>query len=983
MISQPPTNQIISNGSAATFRISASGTGTVNYQWKYNLADFLILSTVAGTGASGHMGDGGPAANATFGNCDAVYADSRGNIYVADGIYSAIRKIDTNGVITTVAGNGTSGSGGDGGKATNALLYLPVDLAVDSKGNIFIADYYNSAIREVLTNGIIINVTSNVIPSTPSGVAVDSAGHVFFTDEGGGDVFEMNTNGTAFRVAGVVIGSTHFRGYSGDGGPATNAMLSSPEDLKVDAAGNLYIADSVDNCVRKIDSHGIITTVIGTGIAGYSGDGYAATNATLNAPQGLALDNSGNLFVADRGNARIRKVDTNGLITTVAGDAMAGFYGNGGPSTAASLNGPSGVSADGRGNLYIADASNHRMRMAAAAASSNMIALSISNATTNNLGDYSVVVSDATGSVTSAPATLYMTPFFVQQPQSQSVWVGAAATFNETAAGTTPLGYQWSFNGTNIDGATNASFTASNITISDSGTYQVTATNAFLPVLSTAALLTADYIIQAPANEGVTNGGKAALSVSAFGGPYTYQWQFKGTNLPVIGTISTAAGTGTNGNSGDQGPAVHANLSSPYGACLDSAGNLYLADYGNSTVRKVDPGGTITRFAGTGTSGFSGDGLAATHSQLFNPASVAVDQVGNLFIADLNNCRIRKVTTNGILATVAGNGTAGFAGDSGPATNAALSYPAGVAIDGLGNIYIADTQNNRIRRVDTNGIIQTVAGTGVAAFTGDGGLAINAALRMPTGLAVDAAGSVFVGDSGNVRVRAISTNGIITTVAGNKNSGHTGDGGAATNATLLDPYSVSLDGAGNLFIADLGGYIREVATNGLITTLAGGGAANPGDGGTATNALLSPRAVAVDPGGAIFVADSGNYRIRKVTAAHPNILPVLTLNGISSSNLGNYSVVITGAGGSYTSSVASLSLLLPPQAFTGTNVGNGFKLQFTGSTNYPYILQSAISLTPPINWQPVATNPSDAGGNWQFTDTNLDAHQKLYRILGL
>ena len=245
---------------------------------------------------------------------------------------------------------------------------------------------------------------------------------------------------------------------------------------------------------------------------------------------------------------------------------------------------------------------------------------------------------------------------------------------------------------------------------------------------------------------------------------------------------------------------------------MDGAGNLYISDQSNQRIRKVTAAtGIITTVAGNGTAGYSGDGGPATSAELNFPAGVAVDSAGNLYIADYNNSVIRKVHTSGIMTTVAGNGTGGYSGDSGPATSAELYLPIGVAVDGAGNLYIADTGNQHIRKVDASGIITTVAGNGTAGYSGDGGLAISAQLDRPTSAAVDSAGNLYIADTGNQRIRKVNASGIITTVAGNGTNGYSGDSGPATIAELYNPVGVAVDGAGNLYIADLSNQrIREV-----------------------------------------------------------------------------------------------------------------------------------------------------------------------------
>lgn len=332
--------------------------------------------------------------------------------------------------------------------------------------------------------------------------------------------------------------------------------------------------------------------------------------------------------------------------------------------------------------------------------------------------------------------------------------------------------------------------------------------------------------------------------------------------------ITTVAGTGTEGFRGDGGPATSAELTWPSSVAVDGAGNVFLADYKNNRVRKVDTRGIITTVAGTGAAGFGGDDGPATNAQLNRPIGVTVDGIGNLFIADSDNHRIRKVNTSGIITTIAGLGGAGFSGDGGPATSARLNSPFGAAVDGEDNLWIVDYSNHRIRKVDTNGIITTVAGTGSFGFNGDGIPATNAQLWAPFGVAVDRAGNLFIADRNNHRIRKVDTKGIIATVAGTGIRGFGGDDGPATSARLFEPFGVAVDEAGNLFIADLRNQrIREVDTNGIITTLAGNGVAGfSGDDGPATNAQLNrPVSLVVDGAGSLFIADQFNHRIREVS----------------------------------------------------------------------------------------------------------------------
>ncbi len=787
------------------FSVQATATVTVNDG--PTLADPGTITTVAGPGDFG--GDGGAAVAAWLRNPFGVAVDGSGNLYIADWSNQRIRKVDADGSISTVAGDGTEGYSGDGGAATAAQLSGPSGVAVDGSGNLYIADSGNQRIRKVDADGAITTVAGDGTEgysgdggaataarlADPSGVAVDGSGNLYIADRSNRRIRKVDVDGAITTVAGDGT-----KGYSGDGGAATAAQLSGPSGVAVDGSGNLYIADWSNQRIRKVDADGVITTVAGDGTYGFGGDGGAATAAQLSSPSGVAVDGSGNLYIADRSNRRIRKVDADGVITTVAGDGTYGFGGDGGAATAARLRNPTGVAVDGSGNLYIADSFNHRIRK--------------------------------------------------------------------------------------VDAATE--------------------------------------------------------------------------------NISTAAGASSGG--ADGGPAIQARLTQPLGAAVDGSGNLYIADSFNQRIRKVDADGVITTVAGDGTYGYSGDGGAAAAAQLDFPQGVAVDGSGNLYIADSFNQRIRKVDADGAITTVAGDGTYGFGGDGGAATAAQLGSPYGVAVDGSGNLYIADSFNHRIRKVDTGGAITTVAGDGTEGYSGDGGAAAAAQLNFPQGVAVDGSGNLYIADQGNRRIRKVDADGAITTVAGTGSSGFGGDGGAATAAQLREPRSVAVDSAGNLYIADsFNNRIRKVdAATDRISTVAGDGTYGyGGDGGAATAAKLRfPQGVAVDGSGNLYIADQNNNRIRKVdftatvtpgptatlsaapetiTAGQSAVLSVASTNAVSAEidqGVGAVTLDNTGAGSVSVSPAATTTYTL-----TVTDA-NGFSVQATATVTVTAAPTAAIAADP-------------------------------------
>jgi Secretion system C-terminal sorting domain len=350
--------------------------------------------------------------------------------------------------------------------------------------------------------------------------------------------------------------------------------------------------------------------------------------------------------------------------------------------------------------------------------------------------------------------------------------------------------------------------------------------------------------------------------------------------------ISTVAGTGTSGFSGDGGQATLANLQSVAGITLDKTGNIYVVC--GTRIRKIYTNGMITTIAGTGTAGADGDGGQATLATLSMPTGIALDESGNLYIADQFANRVRKIATDGVITTIAGTGAAGFSGDGGQATLAELNKPIGVDVDGSGNIYISEAGNYRVRKINPNGIISTFAGNGTAGFSGDGGLATAANISLTCYTTADKNGNVYICDASNNRIRKVGTDGKINTIAGTSTGGYSGDGGLATAAKLSGPRGLRYDECGNLYFTDNGNYrIRKIDPNGIISTIVGDGTAgSSGDGGNPLLAKMSNvKFVAIDGNGSIYMTDDGLKKIRKVT----NVVSVSTIANTAKSVTKNQS----------------------------------------------------------------------------------------------
>ena len=627
------------------------------------------ITTVAGTpGQHGFSGDGGAATSAQLNNPGSVALDAAGNLFIYDAGNDVIRKVDGKGIITTFAGSqGKSGSTGDGGLATQALLSLSLSggVVVDPAGNVYFSDYNNSAIREVnATTNIITTfagtngtsgstgdggVATSAFLNGPAGLTFDSAGNLYIADSVN-DTIRMVAAKT--NIMSTVAGAAGQTGSTGDGGPATSALLYYPNDVAFDGAGNMYIADANNNKIRMVTPapNHIISTVAGSGSPGYGGEGAPAVAALLDFPSGIKVDGSGNIYIADTNNSRVRMVHQ-GTIASFAGASHA--QGDGGAASAALLFLPQGLAWDAQGNLYIADKNNNRIRKVSPEGNISTVA---GNGSPLNSGDGGPAVSAG-----------------LAQPQCVAVDSAGnvyASTQNQVRM---------------VDAHGNIS-TVANVANAQgfSGDGQpATAAELYVPVGLAVDSANNLYIADAY-NHRVRKISGGIISTVAGSGP------------------SVPSSNGTYG--GDGGPATNANLAFPNGVGFDTFGNLLIADTSNQCIRRVDgKSGNISTLAGTGTKlGFGGDLGPATSALLSSPVTATSDSAGNVYIADSGNNAIRIVDGLGNISTIAG-GQLGFSGDGGPAISAGLDFPWGVVSDSAGNVWVADANNQRVRKLTPSG----------------------------------------------------------------------------------------------------------------------------------------------------------------------------------------------------------------------------------------------------------------------------------------
>jgi sugar lactone lactonase YvrE len=671
------------------------------------------------------------------------------------GMLCAVRGVQAQLTISTLAGRQI----GDGRLAPAASLDRPFGVAFAADGALLIADRRHHRIRRVdPATGIISTIAGSVVGAR-SGVAADQAElkdplrvHVAANGDLLITTFDQHTvrrvsaaTNILTRIAGVVDNP----GATGDAGPATAALLNHPADAFPDDTGGVLIADRDNHKVRRIDALGFMSTVAGVGTPGYSGDGGLAAAAQLNAPTcvlPVPTASGGGFFVCDEVNHVVRRVDGLGVITTAAGTGTAGFAD--GPVATAQLDAPLGLAFDRDGTILIADRGSNRIRRLDPVA-----------------GTLSTVA--GTGEEASTPDGEPAANNPVSRPAAVEVAPDGRIVFAEDSAHRVRA----------IDASGSLSTVAGDGVTTFGGDGAPAIDAQFNGVKSVARDLADRFIVSDDGNARVRRID------------------------PCTGLVETIAGSGSRTFDGDGKLAIEAGLAASE-TLMDADENLIISDTDNHRIRIVDPTGTINTLVGVGVAGYSGDGGPASAAQLNRPTGIEFDTNGALYIAEFENHTIRKVA-GGVITTIAGTGAPGYNGDDMPATAAMLGNPTDVGIDSVGNVYIPDFSNHRIRRVDVaTGFISTVAGTGVAGDTGDGGPATAARLNNPSDVKIDETGALWITDLGNNRIRRFTVGGNIETVAGTGLRGYSGDGGPATAARLLAPVQLLVLSSTQVLFAD-------------------------------------------------------------------------------------------------------------------------------------------------------------------------------------
>ena len=751
---------------------------------------------------------------AQFNYPSGIAEDSDGNLYIADTANHRIRMITSDGVISTIAGSGIE-AGSNDGPGPSAKFYFPVGIAVGPSGNLYVADYLNHKIRKLTRppspenawtvttlagsgdNGFRDDSASVSQFDHPYDVAVDAGGNVYVADSVNHRIRKITPTGNVSTFAGSGIAG------SSDDLVGLDAQFNVPVGLAFNSdETSLFVADRDNNVIREIDMTGDneVSTYAGTGSVGFD-DGPAAS-ATFDCPAGLAVDENNNLYVSDKGNHAVRQINSVGEVSTVGGSGTAGF--DNGKSTEAQLNNPTGVVVDFRGDVVVADAFNHVLRRIVVDPIQVTVEVDVTDANGTGVSAFVDV-----GALGINPNLMYYTRWHYLTDNSMQ-----------------PLGQSF---------------------------YWIN-----LPVVTTEVVSNRRPTI-------VEMNGTVDAKGDEEGASTTVCYEYS-TDPNMLGPwrASTLAGSGLKGLLDVADDPLSAEFDMPQGLAVFE-GTIYIADRDNHVIRKVSPDGEVSTFAGSSEAGHS-DGIG-TAAQFDYPSDIAVDDSGNLYIADEFNHQIRMITPDGVVTTVAGSGIAGFA--DGAAADAEFLYPKGVALDAEGNIYVADTDNHLIRKITSDGTtVSTLAGSGIDGFL-DGDNFEVVQFSAPQGLTVDALGRIYVADTGNHRIRVISETAVLT-LAGSDDEGFLND--AVLDAQFSSPVGVAVDNSdGTIYVTDRDNHrIRSFTIDGEVITVAGSDSVGwvdspPDELHPPSNIAFNlPSGITIDDKGVLYVTEVGNVRLRRV-----------------------------------------------------------------------------------------------------------------------
>lgn len=966
---------------------------TLEYSTDPALLHPYQVSTPAGSGTAGFADGTGNAAQ--FSNPAGVVTNAAGDVFVADRLNHRIRRITAAGVVSTFAGSGDPGF--TNGIGTAARFEKPAGLAIDAAQNLYVADEQNHQIRKITPAGVVSVFAGSGIAGFlegsaatarflyPTGVAVDADGNVYVADSGNHRIRKISAvDGMVSTHAGTgVAGATD--------GAVADAQFSTPKALALGAGAALIVADTGNHSIRVIDA-GTVITLAGDGTEGFANG--LGTSARFASPGGVSRDVDGVVFVADSGNHRIRRILPDGTVDTLAGSGIAGhldsptaaLY----PATATRFHTPSGVTVDAQGRLFVTQ--EGLLRKIARSATLPFVTVA-PDATGSGARDLSAIVNQPLlyGSTYyfRARGTSYRDSItgnilsFVTPQAMQEVFAGpdttaprlddqqtAAVDFGDTPNGQpvpraftifNPGSWPLTIGSVNLPSGFHLSGSFGVIPPGQSATANIVLSAGLAGHFSGNVWITSDAPEQSSFTFPITGvvidppqvtthdatdvaGGEATFhaTVNPKGSPTTvwFEWSqdsdFDGVSVsPLAGSSAGYA----------DGSAENAMFNQPQGLVVDADGNTYVADTGNHRIRKVAADGTTTTLAGSGVAGYAdGTGSAA---QFDRPTGIVRTASGLLFVTDAGNHRIRTITAAGVVSTFCGLGTPGFT--DGIPTAARFNNPTGLAMDGNGVLYVADTGNHRIRRIAPDGSVSTLAGNGTAASTdGASGLA---AFNAPFRLVRDSAGFIYVTERFGHAVRRVSSDGNTITFAGSVNA--SGDAnGLGSTARFNQPTGLAVGVDGRIYVADTGNHrIRSITPAGAVSTVAGTGIAGVLDGLGDQARFSSPAALAASADGSFVVGENGSSRLRSIDSLQVLLeavtgligttsLPVsLDATGVPAADSFYFRAIATNGGGTTVGNIVMVNGVSPITGFAawqasqfGANASNA---QIAGASASP------------------------------------------------
>ena len=756
----------------APFSVSPTNTGGT-----VPATTYAQVTTIAGSvfGTSGYTNATGTAAR--FNQPQAVVEDASGNLYIADALNNAIRKITNTGVVTTFAGSTTGASGFTNGTGTAALFNAPTGLAIDGSGNLYVSDNGNGAIRKITSTAVVTTFYSTTGTFGPTGLSFDASGNLLVALQTANHIVKISPSGVLTSFAGSTTS-----GYVN--GAASSSRFYNPKDAKVDASGNVFVADYLNNAIREVNTSAIVSTFAGSTVNGNTGSfaNGVGTAARFNFPTGVVFTSGGVIYVAERNNNDIRRIMPDATVTLTAGSATQTSGNSDGIGTAAQFSSPGNIYVDGTGTGYITEVGGNRVRK-----------IVLTGYDLKGTLPAGLTFDPTTGTISGTPT-------------------GSTGTVTDTITACNASGYSVAIVTLSVVSATTApviAYSPATNNLIAGIPFTISPTNSGGPI---PASVYGQVVLLAGSSSGTGGYTNATGTAARFNGPQgvtgdasanTYLGDANNNAIRKVtptGVTTTFAGSLTGASGSTNGTGTAALFNAPCGIAVDGSGNQYVCDYSNGSIRKITPAGVVTTFY--------------HNAGAFGPSGACFDSSGNLMVVAQDANQIWKITSSAVQSVFVGS-TGGYVNATG--TSAKFQSPTDIRVDASGNFYVADYLNNAIRKITSAGVVTTFAGSNVPGNSGGyaNGVGTAAKFNNPTSLAVDGGGIVYVTDFLNHDIRRIMPDGTVTLTAGSATQVAGNSDGTGTAAGFNQPDAMYIDGTGNGYIAELNGNrVRKIVLTG-------------------------------------------------------------------------------------------------------------------------------------------------------------------------